>query len=179
VDACHAQAIAVRHRADEAFASFIGERGAKRVPLGEWAWLARVPLILRGAAEAAVAMQRAGLVVADAGEAGAAFDASLDALAVAYAELADRLDDPRRAKDPSVQSAMGGLDMMKDGSGRENLRAAVGRYVDAHRADPAVVPRTMALAFGAGWLAYLAHVRLAVEPALDDVAAHADVAWWR
>ena len=33
--------------------------------------------------------------------------------------------------------------------------------------------------FGAGWLAYLAHVRVNAEPALDDVVAHADVAWWR
>jgi uncharacterized membrane protein YccC len=172
VDACHAQAIAVRHRADEAFASFIGERGAKRVPLDEWAWLARVPLIMRGAAEAAIAMQRAGLVVGDAGEAGATFDASLAALAAAYDELAERLDDPQRTKDPSLQSAMAGLDMMGDGAGREDLRAAVGGYVDAHRADPEVVPRTMALAFGAGWLAYLAHVRVAAEPALDDVVAH-------
>jgi uncharacterized membrane protein YccC len=179
VDACHAQAVAARRRADEAFASFIGERGAKRVPLDEWAGLARVPLIMRGASEAAIAMQRAGLVVGDAGDAGTAFEAALAALAAAYDELADRLDDPRRAKDPSLREAVAGLDMAGDGAGRESLRAAVGRYVDAHRADPAVVPHTMALAFGAGWLAYLAHVRVAAEPALDDVVAQAPAAWWR
>jgi hypothetical protein len=138
-----------------------------------------VPLIMRGASEAAIAMQRAGLVVGDAGDAGTAFEAALAALAAAYDELADRLDDPRRAKDPSLREAVAGLDMAGDGAGRESLRAAVGRYVDAHRADPAVVPHTMALAFGAGWLAYLAHVRVAAEPALDDVVAQAPAAWWR
>ena len=112
VEAFHAQAVAVRHRADEAFASFIGERGAKRVPLEEWAWLARVPLVMRGAGEAAIAMQRAGLVVNDAGEAGEAFDATLSTLVAAYAELADRLADPHRPKDPALQSAIARLDMM-------------------------------------------------------------------
>jgi len=66
-----------------------------------------------------------------------------------------------------------------NGTGRAALLAAVGAYADAHRADAAAVPRTMALAFGAGWIAYLAHVRVTAEPPLDDVAAQADVAWWR
>ena len=180
VEAFQAQAVAVRHRADEAFASFIGERGAKRVPLEEWAWLARVPLVMRGAGEAAIAMQRAGLVVNDAGEAGEAFDATLSTLVAAYAELADRLADPHRPKDPALQSAIARLDMMHGAAPAGTaLAAAMGAYADAHRADPQAVPRTMALAFGAGWLGYLAHVRVTAEPALDDVATHADVAWWR
>jgi len=180
VEAYHAEATAVRHRADEAFAAFIGERGAKRVPLEEWAWLARVPLVMRGAGEAAIAMQRAGLVVSDAGAAGEAFEATLQTLVAAYAELADRLADPHRPKDPSLQSAVAELDMVDaNGTGRAALLAAVGAYADAHRADAAAVPRTMALAFGAGWIAYLAHVRVTAEPPLDDVAAQADVAWWR
>jgi uncharacterized membrane protein YccC len=180
VEACRAEAIAVRHRADEAFASFIGERGAKRIPLDEWAWLARVPLVMRGAAEAALAMQRAGLVVTDAGAAAESFARTLATVEAAYDELARRLADPRVAQDPALQSAMTELDMMRaDGSRREALLDAVASYADAHRADASVVPRTMALAFGAGWLAYLAHVRVNAEPALDDVVAHADVAWWR
>jgi uncharacterized membrane protein YccC len=184
VEAYRAQAIEVRHRTDEAFASFLGERGAKRVPLEEWAWLARVPLVMRGAAEAAIAMQRAGLVVNDAGDAGEAFDAALQTLCAAYAELAGRLADPGRPKDPALRTAIAGLDAMHAGdeggkTGRAALLAAIAAYTDAHRAEAAIVPRTMALAFGAGWLAYLAHVRVTAEPALDDVAAHADIAWWR
>jgi hypothetical protein len=180
VEACRAEAIAVRHRADEAFASFIGERGAKRIPLDEWAWLARVPLVMRGAAEAALAMQRAGLVVTDAGAAAESFGRTLATVEAAYDELAQRLAHPRVPKDLALQSAMTELDMMLAGAARrEALLDAVASYADAHRADTSVVPRTMALAFGAGWLAYLAHVRVNAEPALDDVVAHADVAWWR
>ena len=177
VEEQRAHAIAVRHRADEAFASFIGERGAKRVPIDEWAWLARVPLVMRGAGEAAIAMQRAGLVVDDAHEAGASFDAALQALVASYAQLADRLADP---KDPAPIHAVADLDMMDSGGKqRAALLDAIASYAEAHRADATVVPRTMALAFGAGWIAYLAHVRVSAQPALDDVAAHADVAWWR
>jgi uncharacterized membrane protein YccC len=180
VAAERAQAIAVRHRADEAFASFIGERGAKQVPIDEWAWLARTPLVMRGAGEAAIAMQRAGLVVDDARDASTAFDAALTTLVAGYAELAERLADPQRPKDPALFTAVAELDMV-DGGGqqRTTLQGAIAAYAEAHRADAAVVPRTMALAFGAGWIAYLAHVRVTAQPALDDVAAHADVAWWR
>jgi hypothetical protein len=79
-----------------------------------------------------------------------------------------------------VLSAVAELDMV-DGGGKQRaaLLGAIAAYADAHRADASVVPRTMALAFGAGWIAYLAHVRVSAQPALDDVAAHADVAWWR
>jgi uncharacterized membrane protein YccC len=180
VDAERAHAIAVRHRADEAFASFIGERGAKRVPIDEWAWLARVPLVMRGAGEAAIAMQRAGLVVGDAGDACASFDATLATLVAAYDELADRLADPQRPKDSALLSSVAELDMIDSGGKqRAALLGAIAAYADGHRTDADVVPRTMALAFGAGWIAYLAHVRVTAQPALDDVAAHADVAWWR
>jgi uncharacterized membrane protein YccC len=180
VEGCRAEVNAVRHRADEAFASFIGERGAKRIPIDEWAWLARVPLVMRGAAEAALSMQRAGLVVSDGGEAAEVFAATAATVEAAYDELAARLADPAVAKDPASQSALAELDMMHAGAGRRDaLLAAVATYTEAHRAEPDVVARTMALAFGAGWLAYLAHVRITAEPALDDVVAHADVAWWR
>ena len=37
----------------------------------------------------------------------------------------------------------------------------------------------MALVWGVGWLGYLAHIRAAAEPPLDDVVSHADVPWWR
>lgn len=180
VDAQRAQAIEARRRADEAFASFVGERGAKRVPLDQWAWLVRVPLVMRGAAEAAIAMQRSNLVVADAGEAGSRFDSTLRVTKAAYDELADRLDDPHRPRDGALQAAMADLDIMH-GQGVQwaALLAAIGAWVEARRHDPVTPERTMALVFGAGWVAYLAHVRVAAEPALDDVVAHADVAWWR
>jgi len=180
VEAYRAHAVAVRHRADEAFASFIGERGTKRVPLEQWAALARIPLVMRGAAEAAMAMHRSNLLVTDGADAARAYDAARNTVCDAFADLAERLVAPQRARDPALASAVASLDMIHGSDSRHAaLRVAIGSYADSHRKDPATVPRTMALAFGAGWVSYLAHVRVDAETALDDVAAHADVAWWR
>ncbi|MFO1312779.1 MAG: FUSC family protein [Burkholderiales bacterium] len=180
VEALRVDAIEARHRADEAFASFVGERGAKRVPLGEWAWLARLPLVVRGAGEAAVAIERSGLAVADAGPASHPFEDALTVTAAALDELADRLDDPRRPKDPARLAPLAAIDFANaDGARRAALLRAIAAWVDAHRGEGDVVPHAMALAFGAGWIGYLAHVRIAAEPALDDIAAHAGVPWWR
>ncbi len=180
VEALRTAAIEARHRADEAFASFIGERGAKRVPLEEWAWLARVPLVVRGAGEAVVAIQRSGLAVAHAGAANDPFEQAIVLVGAAFDDLAGRLDDPRRAKDPSLLASLAPLDVAH-GSGARHaaLMDAISQWIEAHRHDAPAVGHAMALAFGAGWIGYLAHVRIAAEPALDDVVRHADVAWWR
>ena len=52
-------------------------------------------------------------------------------------------------------------------------------YVEAHRADAQAIARVMALAWGVGWLGYLAHIRTLAEPPLREVASHADAPWWR
>ncbi|MFO1305017.1 MAG: FUSC family protein [Burkholderiales bacterium] len=180
VEALRAQAIEARHRADEAFASFIGERGAKRVSLDQWAWLARLPLVVRGAGEAAAAIGKSGLGVADASPASAPFGDALALVSAALDDLADRLDDPGRGKDPALLASLAGIDFENaGGSRRADLLRAIAAWVDAHRAGKDVVAHAMALAFGAGWIGYLAHLRLAAEPALDEVAAHAGVPWWR
>ena len=70
---------------------------------------------------------------------------------------------------------------MIDGAGRQRaaILAATGAYAEAHRGDPATISRVMALAWGVGWLGYLAHIRMLSEPMLGDVASHADTPWWR
>jgi len=127
-----------------------------------------------------MAMQRSNLVVTDGGDATRAYDAACKTVCDAFADLEDRLAAPQRPKDPALASAVADLDMIHGSPSRHAaLRAAIGGYADAHRTDATAVPRTMALAFAAGWVAYLAHVRVTAEPALDDVATQADVAWWR
>jgi hypothetical protein len=37
----------------------------------------------------------------------------------------------------------------------------------------------MALAWGVGWMSFLAHVRMASEPMLDQATSQADTPWWR
>ena len=69
---------------------------------------------------------------------------------------------------------------MIDGAGRQRaaILAAAGAYAEAHRDDTATITRVMALAWGVGWLAYLAHIRVASEPALEEAVSHPDTAWW-
>jgi hypothetical protein len=37
----------------------------------------------------------------------------------------------------------------------------------------------MALAWGVGWLGYLAHIRVVAEPSLEAIVTKAEVPWWR
>ena len=180
VDASLGEAAAARHRADEAFAAYLGERGAKRVPLATWGWLFRVPIVMRGAAEALIAMHRSGFAAVQTGNAAQRFDDAVRAVAAAYDDLAARLADPHRAKDARLLETITDLDMV-GGSGlrRDAILEAAAAYVESHRGDPSTVTRVTAIVWGVGWLAYLAHVRAASEEPLDEVAAGADVPWWR
>jgi len=180
VDAARAEVLDVRERADEAFAAFMGERGAKHVPLDFWGWLVRVPVVMRGAADAAIAMQRSGLKCIDEGDAARLFDDALRVVCASYVELAERLQAPQRAADPALRAAVADLDMI-EGAGKQRaaILHAAEAYVDAHRDDAATVPHVMALALGVGWLGFLAHVRVDVEPALETVVTQAEVPWWR
>lgn len=180
VDAARNAALDARHRADEAFAAYISERGAKHVPLDVWGWLARVPIVMRVAADAAIAMQRTGYHGVEAGDAARLFNEAVTTVGVSYGELADRLEQPQRAPDPALRAAIADLDMI-DGAGKQRaaILAATGAYTETHRDDPATIARVMALTWGVGWLAYLAHIRMASEPALDEVVSHADAPWWR
>lgn len=180
VDAAREEALAARRRADEAFATFIGERGAKRVPLETWGWLARMPIVMRGAADAATAIKRSGFVAVERGDARQLFEEALRAVSAAYGEIAERLDDPHRKKDAALGAMIADLDMV-DGAGthRAAILAAAEAYVESHRDDPSTVTRVMALVFAVGWLGYLAHIRAASDAPLEDVVRQADVPWWR
>ncbi|MCC6193989.1 MAG: FUSC family protein [Burkholderiales bacterium] len=179
-DAERAEALAVRHRVDEALAAYIGERSAKHVPLATWGWLARLPVVTRGAGDAALAMHRSGFMKMMDGEPGRLFDEALCAVCAAYGELADRLDDPQRAADPALREAVADLDMI-DGAGRRRaaILAAAEAQVNTRHDDPDIVERVMAIMWGLGWLGYLAHLRVAADAPLAEVAKGADVPWWR
>jgi hypothetical protein len=68
-----------------------------------------------------------------------------------------------------------------DGAGahRAAILTAATDYFEAHRGDPDTVPRVMALVWGVGWLGYLAHIRVASEAPLAEVASHAGAPWWK
>jgi hypothetical protein len=180
VEAARTAALALRRRTDEALAAYVGERGAKRVPLAVWGWLARVPIVMRGAADSAVAMERSGLHGIEQGAAARLFNESLQSVGASFHELADRLKDPRHAVDPAVHAAVTDLDMI-GGAGvrRGAMLAAIADYVDAHRDDRGTIEHVMALVWGVGWIGYLAHVRVDSEPMLEQVASHAGTPWWR
>ena len=180
VDAARNAALDARHRADEAFAAYIGERGAKHVPLDTVGWLVRLPIVMRVAADAVIAMQRTGYHGVETGDAARLFNEAVTAVCASYGELADRLEQAQRAPDPALRAAIADFDMI-DGAGRQRaaILAATGAYAEAHRDDTATISRVMALAWGVGWLAYLAHIRMLSEPMLEDVASHADTPWWR
>lgn len=180
VDAARNAALALRRRTDEALAAYVGERGAKRVPLAVWGWLVRVPIVMRAAGDAAVAMERSGFHGIDEGDAARRFDDALAAVCASYDELADRLEEPRHAVDPAVHAAVADLDMIAGaGTRRAAMLAAIAAYVEAHRDEPGTVDHVMALVWGVGWIGYLAHVRMESEPMLEQVASHAGTPWWR
>jgi uncharacterized membrane protein YccC len=180
VQAAREEALAVRQRADEAFAAFIGERGAKHLPLDVWGWLVRIPVVMRGAADAAIAMQRSGLRSIEGGDAARLLDETLATVCASYAEMADRLQHPAQRADPALAAAMRDLDMV-DGAGarRAAIFAAAQAYVDAHRDGRDTTMRVMTFAFSVGWLGYLAHIRVAAQPNLEAVVEKAGTPWWR
>jgi uncharacterized membrane protein YccC len=180
VEAARTAALALRRRTDEALAAYIGERGAKRVPLAVWGWLARVPIVMRAAADSAVAMERSGFHGIEQGEAARLFNEALGSVGMSFDDLADRLEDPRHAVDPAVHAAVTDLDMIAGaGARRAAMLAAIAAYVDARRDDPGTIEHVMALVWGVGWIGYLAHVRVDSEPMLEQVASHAGTPWWR
>jgi uncharacterized membrane protein YccC len=180
VDEARAACLQARHRTDEALAAYIGERGSKHVPLDVVGFIARVPTVMRIGADAAIAMQRAGHIAIDTGDAARRFEQATIAVSAAYGEFADRLDGPTRAADAALFALVADLDIV-DGAGkqRDDIVAAAAAYIDAHRDDPTTIARVMALAWGMGWLAYLAHIRVVAEPPLVEVLSQADTPWWR
>ena len=107
-----ADTLAARHRSDEAFASYIGERGTKRVPLVVWSLLTRVPIAMRVAADAAIAMQRSGYGGIETGDAARLFGEAVGAVSASYDELARSLDIRSRRRTAALAAAIADLNMI-------------------------------------------------------------------
>ncbi len=164
-------ALAARERADAAMAAFVVERGVKRVPLATWITLARVPVLLRLAGDAAMGLARSGHVGITQGPAATRFEGALDAVTDGFAELAACLENTGAPTDAALGRTLADLDTPRGtGTGREAILAATGAWIDAHRGDPDALARSTALTWGLGWVGYLAHVRAGVEPELAQIA---------
>lgn len=167
-------ALAARERADAAMAAFIVERGAKPVPLATWIALARVPVLLRLAGDAAMGLARSGYLGITQGPAATRFTGALEAVAGGFANLATHLEDGKASIVPSLDNQLADLDMPRGaGIEREAILAAIGAWIDAHRDDPDVLVRGTASTWGLGWVGYLAHLRVSTEAALAQVAHEA------
>lgn len=167
-----AATIAARQRADEAMTAFMGERGEKRVPLAVWVGVSRIPIVLRLAADAAMGLARAGYTGINDGPAAERFATALGAVRASYDDVAMRLADPDAASDPAIAVAIDDLARPPGSGHRVAIFDAIAAWLDAHRNDPAALPRVMALTWGTGWLGYLAHLRVANEPAIAQVTSH-------
>jgi len=180
VDAARAATLQTRHRVDEALAAYVGERSAKHVPLAVWGLIARVPILMRLAADAGIAMQRANYTGIESGDPTLHYEQALVVVGASFSDMADRLDAPGYVADAAVAALIADLDMV-DGTQkqRDAISAAIVAYTDAHRDDPETISRVMALNWGVGWLAFLAHIRRLADPAIDQVLSQADTPWWR
>jgi uncharacterized membrane protein YccC len=94
VDAARAATLQTRHRVDEALAAYVGERSAKHVPLAVWGLIARVPILMRLAADAGIAMQRANYTGIESGDPTLHYEQALVVVGASFSDMADRLDTP-------------------------------------------------------------------------------------
>jgi uncharacterized membrane protein YccC len=169
VDAARDEVLDVRRRADEALAAFMGERGAKRIAPEVWTALARTPVFMRLAGDAVIALERGGYHGDTSG-----IEALLRDVRASFLEMADRLaegDGP--GAEAAWRAAVADLDMVGGGGARvEPILRELGEFVEAHRGDPAASRHVVAIVWGLGWLAYLAHVRMTAADALAVVIAN-------
>lgn len=180
VAAARERTLAARQRAEEALAAFLGERGAKRLALDVWGQIVRLPVIMLGAADAAIALQRSGLGSIAGGESARRFDEALDAVCASYAEMADRLLAAKQAPGVALDPTIRDLDMV-GGAGRHRAEMfiAAQTYVETQPDPRDALAHTMTFVFSVGWLGYLAHLRVAAQPSLEAIAGKADTPWWK
>jgi uncharacterized membrane protein YccC len=180
VDAADEACRRARQRVEEALAAYAGERGARRVPLVAWAPLVRIPISIRVADDALAGLRRAEYGVRGCPVAVQQVAQTARAVCDSFAELADRLDDPRRASDPALRALIADLDMIAGGGRRRaEIAAATAACLEASRADADALRGLMGVSWATLWLGYLAHLRLLAEVPLGEVTAHADTPWWR
>lgn len=179
VAAAREEAFAARERADVAMAAYMGERGTKVVPPATWMAVARVPIILRLASDAALALSRSRDGVVAAGEATKAYLEALDIVTASLESMAARLEAAASGSDIATSpdtnlNAVADLAAPHASSARRNaIYTAIGAWLDTRREDPDVLREATALTWTVGWLGHVARVRMAVEPALVEVTAHA------
>ncbi|MFO1415055.1 MAG: FUSC family protein [Burkholderiales bacterium] len=167
-----AKARAARSRADEALASYMGERSAKQVPLAVWGHLARLPVHMRLAADAVLALERTGYRRIGGSPADAAIAALAGDVRAAFLDFAARVTDPQRPPDPVLRHAILDLDLIGgDGESAARVLEQVVVEFEAAPDRPSAVPALMAAVWGVGWLAYLARILDASEDALAATAA--------
>jgi hypothetical protein len=173
VDALRTAAMRARGRAEQALATYAGERGDKRVPLAVWATLVRVPVAMRTVADGVAVLARAGYC---AGGSPLAAERMQDAVGVVCAsldELADRLRDARHAPDPGLDASVADLDLAAGaGARRTETAAAIAAWLDGRRDEPAAVVSAMGLSWASAWIGYLAHLRGLAERALAEIDAN-------
>jgi uncharacterized membrane protein YccC len=168
VDAARAEVRDVRRRADEALAAYMGERGAKRIAPQVWTALARTPVFMRLAADAVIALERGGYH----GDT-STIEALLRDVRASFLSMADRLADEGAGDDASWRATVADLDMVGGAGARiEAAQGELAQFVEAHRMDPTASRYVVAVVWGLGWLAYLAHVRMTADDPLAQVVAN-------
>ncbi len=174
VEEAREAALGARERADAAMAAFMSERSGKRVPLAVWETMARLPVVLRLAGDAAMGLARSGHVGITEGPAARGFADILDLVGRAYDDVGARLESSAAPQDAQRVAAIADLDV-PDGAGvrRQAILVDIGAWLDAHRADPAAIGHATSLTWGVGWLGYLAHLRRVIEPSLVQVTSDA------
>ena len=153
-----------RQRVEEALAAYAGERGQKRVPLAMWVPLVRIPISICVADETLTALRHAGYGVDGCPAAAQRVAETARSVYESFAELADRLDDPRRAPNRELRALIADLDMVAGaGNRRAEIAAATAACLDARRADADVLRWLMGLSWATLWLGYLAYLRELTE----------------
>jgi uncharacterized membrane protein YccC len=168
IAAAQAQVREARHRADEALATYMGERGAKRVPLATWGLLGRLPVHMRLAADAVISLSAGGYRRTGREEGDAGIAALVREVHDAFDEFAQRVETPEREPDPVLRRAMLDLDIIGgDGHAVAQVLEAIVAGFERRRDAPDAVPSMMAAVWGVGWLSHLARMLEASELALQ------------
>jgi hypothetical protein len=90
-----------------------------------------------------------------------------------FLSMADQLADEGAGDDASWRATVADLDMVGGAGARvEAAQDELAQFVEAHRADPTASRYVVAVVWGLGWLAYLAHVRMTADDPLAQVVAN-------
>ena len=180
VESAKLACVSARQRVEEALAAYAGERGQKRVPLAMWMPLVRIPVSIYVADDTLIALRHAGYGTDGCPVAAERVAQTARSVYESFDELADRLDDPRRAPDRALRALVADLDMVAGaGSRRAEIAAATAACLDASRTDADVLRSLIGLSWATLWLGYLARLRMSTETPVNEVAANADAPWWR